>query len=113
MKIQALELRGVGSELEILNLLANDPAGHRGRKDIVQLLDHFDHLGPNGTHQCLVLEVLGRNMQSVAEHYPSVNYPEVLRWKYRNRLLKHWTTSTSLVLYMLVSSFCAQNLTPP
>ncbi len=31
MKIQVSELRGVDSELEILNFLANGPAGHRGR----------------------------------------------------------------------------------
>ena len=47
----------------------------------MQLLDHFDHLGPNGTHQCLVLEVLGRNMQSAAERHPNDRLPGSLAWE--------------------------------
>ena len=30
-----------------------------GHSQIVQLLDDFIHQGPNGTHQCLVFELLG------------------------------------------------------
>jgi serine/threonine-protein kinase SRPK3 len=30
-----------------------------GCSQIVQLLDDFIHQGPNGTHQCLVFELLG------------------------------------------------------
>jgi serine/threonine-protein kinase SRPK3 len=32
---------------------------------IVQLLDDFIHQGPNGTHQCLVFELLGPTLNSV------------------------------------------------
>lgn len=32
---------------------------------VVQLLDHFLHQGPNGTHQCLVLELLGPSVNII------------------------------------------------
>jgi len=35
----------------------------------VQLLDHFDHHGPNGKHVCLVLEVLGQNLLWLIKKY--------------------------------------------
>lgn len=34
---------------------------HTGRNHVQQLLDHFEHKGPKGNHQCLVLELMGRN----------------------------------------------------
>ena len=36
-------------------------------KYIVQLLDHFFHQGPNGTHQCLVFELLGPTVDTVVQ----------------------------------------------
>lgn len=36
---------------------------------IVQLLDDFIHDGPNGTHQCLVFELLGPSAVFVIEDY--------------------------------------------
>ncbi|THY81555.1 kinase-like protein [Aureobasidium pullulans] len=36
-------------------------------KHIVRLLDNFDHPGPNGTHNCLVLELLGPSVATVIE----------------------------------------------
>jgi serine/threonine-protein kinase SRPK3 len=38
-----------------------------GSRHIEQLLDDFHHTGPNGTHVCLVLEVLGPNIPTVIE----------------------------------------------
>jgi serine/threonine protein kinase len=35
----------------------------------VQLLDHFVHEGPNGSHTCLVLELLGPSLNSVVRQY--------------------------------------------
>lgn len=34
------------------------------------LLDHFDHTGPNGTHECLVFEVMGPNAETMVEELP-------------------------------------------
>lgn len=33
------------------------------------LLDHFTVVGPNGTHDCLVLELLGPSVSEVAERF--------------------------------------------
>ena len=39
-------------------------------KYIVQLLDFFDHRGPNGLHQCLVLELHGPTVTDVLTAKP-------------------------------------------
>ena len=58
-----------------MNRLLQGPASHRGKKHIVQLLDHFYHEGPNGIHLCLVLEFLGPSVISETENYPSNRLP--------------------------------------
>lgn len=35
---------------------------HPGRSHVISFLDHFEHSGPNGTHVCMVFEVLGENL---------------------------------------------------
>lgn len=60
-------------ELEILRHIGThgDPQ-HPGRNHVIDLLDTFHHTGPNGQHLCVVLELLGPNVSSVAEdslHY--------------------------------------------
>lgn len=47
-------------EASILRRLADGPANHAGKANIVELLDEFESEGPNGRHQCLVTEALGR-----------------------------------------------------
>jgi len=44
-------------------------AGHSQGKYIVQLLDEFLHHGPNGSHQCLVFELLGPSLAAVITDY--------------------------------------------
>lgn len=46
-------------EMEILAMLQEHDPRHPGSKHVFTLLDHFQHTGPNGIHQCLVSEVLG------------------------------------------------------
>jgi serine/threonine-protein kinase SRPK3 len=38
-------------------------------KYVVQLFDSFDHRGPNGTHKCLVFELLGPTVDFVLIDY--------------------------------------------
>ena len=40
-----------------------------GHKNIVVLLDHFEHAGPHGQHVCMVFEMLGENLLSVIKKY--------------------------------------------
>lgn len=42
------------------SLQRDDPMNH-----VVRLLDSFIHTGPNGTHRCLVLELLGPNLDYI------------------------------------------------
>ena len=45
---------------------------------MVQLLDNFEHEGPNGSHPCLVLELLGSSVGTGAEAY---RLPKGLAWE--------------------------------
>ncbi|TRX88294.1 hypothetical protein FHL15_010798 [Xylaria flabelliformis] len=42
---------------------------HRGTMPFARLLDCFHHTGPNGTHNCLVTELLGPSVADVLECY--------------------------------------------
>jgi len=45
-------------------------------KHTVQLLDDFDLKGPNGSHQCLVYELLGPNIPDMIDtHLPNGRLP--------------------------------------
>lgn len=47
-------------ELEVLQELGLDNSNHPGKIHVQQLLDSFEHVGPNGTHTCFVCEPAGR-----------------------------------------------------
>ncbi|KAL2054439.1 hypothetical protein ABVK25_005187 [Lepraria finkii] len=67
IKILVSELWHSSQEVRILEHLSHGPASHPGKKHIIQLLDRFEHEGPNGTHPCLVFESLGPSVLSEAE----------------------------------------------
>ncbi|KAL9125156.1 MAG: hypothetical protein Q9217_005595 [Psora testacea] len=50
MKILVSELWHSSHEVRILEHLSHGPASHPGKKHIIQLLDRFDHEGPNDLH---------------------------------------------------------------
>ncbi|KAG6244467.1 hypothetical protein E4U24_005103, partial [Claviceps purpurea] len=58
-----------GRELRILRALSAPPKDHPGSSYVNQMLDHFILVGPNGTHNCLVLELVGPNVQEFVEVY--------------------------------------------
>ncbi|KAJ2903915.1 Protein kinase dsk1 [Zalerion maritima] len=49
-------------EIKLLNRIVGAKPDHPGRKHVVSLLDSFEHKGQNGTHVCMVFEVLGENL---------------------------------------------------
>lgn len=54
-------------EITLLSQVAEgDEANERC---VVRLLDHFDHVGPNGRHVCMVFEVLGDNLLALIKQY--------------------------------------------
>ncbi|KAG6307391.1 hypothetical protein E4U44_007740 [Claviceps purpurea] len=56
-------------ELKMLRALSALPKDHPGSSYVNQMLDHFTHVGPNGTHNCLVLELVGPNVAEFVEYY--------------------------------------------
>ncbi|KAM0696774.1 hypothetical protein Q7P36_004023 [Cladosporium allicinum] len=46
-----------------------------GRNHVPELFDCFEIQGPNGVHQCLVMELLGPSMASLAESYAANRLP--------------------------------------
>ena len=40
-----------------------------GAENVVQLLDHFVHVGPNGTHLFLVLQLMWHNLSTFLDPY--------------------------------------------
>jgi serine/threonine-protein kinase SRPK3 len=65
IKIIMAESSKQSAELRNFLSLAWHRQGHLRSKYIVQLLDDFFHQGPNGTHQCLVFELLGPTVDAI------------------------------------------------
>ena len=56
-------------EIKLLNKIVAANPDHPGRKHVVSLLDSFEHKGPNGTHVCMVFEVLGENLLGLIKRW--------------------------------------------
>ena len=56
-----------GSVITWGSTLAEKSLGNLHQHYIVQLLDHFSHTGPNGTHDCLVFELLGPTVDAITQ----------------------------------------------
>lgn len=68
LKIIVSETPTEHRELQILQILSRSSSSQPGYQHIVQLLDNFYHIGPNGTHACLVFELLGPSISTINEH---------------------------------------------
>ncbi|KAM7220647.1 protein kinase [Rhypophila decipiens] len=56
-------------EIKLLNKIVQANPNHPGRRHVVSLLDSFEHKGPNGTHVCMVFEVLGENLLGLIKRW--------------------------------------------
>lgn len=56
-------------EIKLLKKVVEANPNHPGRKHVVSLLDSFEHKGPNGTHVCMVFEVLGENLLGLIKRW--------------------------------------------
>jgi serine/threonine-protein kinase SRPK3 len=52
-------------ELDVLLHLSNAAIEHPGKGHVLELLDHFKHDGPNGTHLCLVLPAITSDGEAI------------------------------------------------
>ncbi|KAJ5172789.1 protein kinase [Penicillium capsulatum] len=75
VKVSVVESEHNGETRELLTM--KELASRQPRlKHIVYLLDHFDLTGPNGSHKCLVYELLGPNIPDAINVYlPSGRLP--------------------------------------
>ncbi|KAF5383895.1 hypothetical protein D9757_007384 [Collybiopsis confluens] len=48
---------------------------HPGRSHVISFLDHFRHHGPNGTHVCMVFEVLGESLLPLIKRHITKGVP--------------------------------------
>jgi serine/threonine-protein kinase SRPK3 len=81
VKILVSELRRQHQEVSLHRRLAGGPIDHPGRNNVPELFDSCEVRGPNGVHQCLVMELLGSSMASLAESYTANRLPGSVAWK--------------------------------
>ncbi|KAM0790721.1 hypothetical protein ACM66B_004576 [Microbotryomycetes sp. NB124-2] len=63
-------------EIKLLQRVVESNPNHPGRRHVVSLLDHFTHKGPNGSHVCMVFEVLGENLLGLIKRYHHRGVPD-------------------------------------
>lgn len=56
-------------EIKLLQRVVEANKDHPGRRHVVSLLDSFQHRGPNGSHVCMVFEVLGENLLGLIKRW--------------------------------------------
>ncbi|KAL0947757.1 hypothetical protein HGRIS_013835 [Hohenbuehelia grisea] len=72
LKILMADFSFESQEACVLSRLQEGP----GRRHVIQLIDHFEHHGPNGTHECLVTEISGPNLSVyLCGLYPDEIFP--------------------------------------
>ncbi|KAL5338626.1 kinase-like domain-containing protein [Aspergillus crustosus] len=87
-------------ELAILEMLSKNTAEHPGTRQVVTLEDFFEHKGPNGTHRCLIFDVMGPSVAGALE-----NPSEALRKLSSNRKFPVWMIKSILYQTLLGISF--------
>jgi serine/threonine-protein kinase SRPK3 len=65
-------------EIKLLKKVVDANKNHPGRRHVVSLLDSFNHKGPNGTHVCMVFEVLGENLLGLIKRWNHRGIPMAL-----------------------------------
>lgn len=63
--------------------LSHSTLKHPGKEYVVQLLDYFKHVGPNGTHLCLVLPFMVINGSDIVLSSKPTNteYVRSISWQ--------------------------------
>ncbi|KDE78376.1 serine/threonine protein [Aspergillus oryzae 100-8] len=77
-------------EREILTHLRDGDRDQIGYDYVCHLLDDFEHRGPNGTHVCLVFELMGETLRSFGAWFAESRLP--------NSVMRRFTIQLLLVL---------------
>jgi serine/threonine-protein kinase SRPK3 len=62
-------------EIKLLTKINITDKEHPGHQYLIKLLDYFDHIGVNGTHICIVFEVLGESLLGLIRRYKHKGLP--------------------------------------
>jgi serine/threonine-protein kinase SRPK3 len=62
-------------EIKLLQRVNTADRAEFGRKFIVEMVDEFEHKGPNGQHVCMAFEVLGPNLLTLIRQYHHKGIP--------------------------------------
>ncbi|KAI0861052.1 serine protein kinase [Xylaria cubensis] len=81
LKILVSKFSGSTNELRILHHIGQ-VAPAQAAEYTTQLLDDFEHRGPNGLHQCLIFELMGPTVNTMVEELPQFK-PRVWGMKIR------------------------------
>jgi serine/threonine-protein kinase SRPK3 len=71
LKILLAGASETNNELPILRHLTQASHTRSESEYVITLLDSFEHQGPNGTHLCLVLPLMGPGVAAMVEQFPS------------------------------------------
>lgn len=63
-------------EIQLLQRVVTSSPTHAGRHHVVGLVDNFRHSGVNGSHVCMVFEVLGENLLGLIKRYQHRGVPQ-------------------------------------
>lgn len=69
MKISFSEQESPNRELTVLRAIAAAQSDQPGYAHVMAMQDHFQLDGPNGIHNCLVLELLGPSVADLLDAY--------------------------------------------
>ncbi|KAI0158954.1 kinase-like domain-containing protein [Pestalotiopsis sp. NC0098] len=90
MKVLSADCYGTDKDIferEILRHLRDADRTHLGYKYICHLVDDFEHSGPNGTHVCLVLELMGETLKTFGTVFNKTMIPNPLMRRFAFYLL--------------------------
>ncbi|OAA34184.1 Protein kinase-like domain protein [Metarhizium rileyi] len=74
-------------EREILTHLREGDRKQLGYDHVCHLLDDFEHRGPNGTHVCLVFELMGETLRSFGAWFAESRLPNSVMRRFAMQLL--------------------------
>ncbi|PLB47735.1 serine/threonine protein kinase [Aspergillus steynii IBT 23096] len=74
-------------EREILTHFRTAGGALLGSRHVCQLLDDFEHHGPNGMHVCLVFELMGETLRTFGAWFPECEIPNYLMRRFTIQLL--------------------------
>ncbi|CAI7592512.1 unnamed protein product [Penicillium discolor] len=74
-------------EREILTHLRNGDQEQMGYDHVCHMVDDFEHSGPNGTHVCLVFELMGETLRSFGAWFIENRLPNYVMRRFTIQLL--------------------------